>query len=166
MENGCIQIPVILQFSKFFSFPRNLPISIRLLIEPCRTFSPQPVAQCHLHISYWKLLVLLFWSLQTLQELPWQGIRSTSWVQTKKTASLSNSSPNLHSSLPLGPVFLQLSHPWTLRWSIFFCASLYHLPSGSRLIWLVPHVFKIHLNIFLSYKLTVYTSSLPFRFLE
>jgi hypothetical protein len=53
-----------------------------------------------------------------------------------------------------------------VRWSIFFCASLYHLPSASWLIWLIPHVFKIHLRIFLSHKITGYRLSLPFMFLE
>ena len=148
MRNGCIHIPVTFDFSTYFFIPRDLPISINPLIVSCRTFPPQPLAQCHLDIPYRKLLALLFWSLQTLQEPPWQDIRCTF---VKKTASLSNSSLSLHSSLPLGPVTIQHSHPWTLRWSIFFCASLYHLPSGSQLIWLKTQVFKIHLSMLLSH---------------
>ena len=87
-------------------------------------------------------------------------------IDKKKKKQLPCLSLSLHSSLPLGPLLLQHSHPWTLRWSIFFCLSLYQLHLGSLLVWLVTHAFKIHLSVFPSYTLTGYTSSLPFRLLR
>ena len=59
-----------LSFSTFISIPQCSPISISLSIMICSTLLPYPVAQGNLHMSQCKLLVLLFWSLQSLQKLP------------------------------------------------------------------------------------------------
>ena len=94
-----------LSFSTFISIPQCLPISISLSITPCSMILPHTVAQDHLYISQCKLLVL-FWSLQSLQKLP---------CLTPLSIFILFVSP--------GPVLVWHSDPLKTYWSIFLHAN-------------------------------------------
>jgi hypothetical protein len=67
----------------------------------------QPVAQGQLHTSQCELLVLQFWSLLTIQELPSFGICCIIWRELLTNTVLVNVSSSLHTSgLPLGYSYL------------------------------------------------------------
>jgi hypothetical protein len=86
-------------------------------------------------MSQYQFLVFPCSSLQTVQELPWQGACCLSW----HSVSLSNSISSRHISCL--PLFSWYSNTdlCTVCWSIFFGSSHYHFPPGPALIWYTLH---------------------------
>ena len=80
---GCMEILTTLVFSTFIPIPLLLPVSVSLSLMPCITVSSLPSSSrssAYFTVRI-RLLVLLFGSLQTCQELPCCGIRCRSWTE-------------------------------------------------------------------------------------
>jgi hypothetical protein len=70
IRDDCLEILITLVFPTFISNQQHLPISISLSIMPCSTVSS--LASSTRSSAYFtvRILLFLFWSLQTLQEFP------------------------------------------------------------------------------------------------